>query len=86
MRGETGGIRSRELDPCYQQCRPAITKSGQEPLFDLTGSYTISFALAVVALLGASLLSFGIAERRYSVRYITPVHRPRVINPTTSLE
>jgi MFS family permease len=41
-------------------------------LFDLTGSYTISFALAVVALLGASLVSFGIAERRYSVRYITP--------------
>jgi MFS family permease len=41
-------------------------------LFDLTGSYTISFALAVLALLGASLVSFGIAERRYSVRYITP--------------
>ena len=41
-------------------------------LYDLTGSYDISFILAVVALLGASLVSFGIAERRYSVRYITP--------------
>jgi hypothetical protein len=41
-------------------------------LYDLTGSYDISFILAVVALLGAALISFGIAERRYSVRYITP--------------
>jgi hypothetical protein len=39
--------------------------------YDLTGSYDISFALAAVALVGASLISFGIAERRYSVRYIT---------------
>ena len=37
-----------------------------------TNRETISFALAVLALLGASLVSFGIAERRYSVRYITP--------------
>ncbi|MGH8056406.1 MAG: MFS transporter, partial [Candidatus Entotheonellia bacterium] len=38
---------------------------------DLTGSYDISFALAIVALLGAALMSFTIAERRYSVRYMT---------------
>ncbi len=38
--------------------------------YDLTGSYQLSFSLAVVALLGAALVSFGIAERRYSVRYI----------------
>jgi MFS family permease len=40
-------------------------------LYDLTGSYDISFTLATIALLGASLISFGIAERRYSVRYLT---------------
>jgi MFS family permease len=39
---------------------------------DLTGSYDISFALATVALIGASLISFTIAERRYSVRYLAP--------------
>jgi MFS family permease len=41
-------------------------------LYDLTGSYDISFILATIALLAASLISFGIAERRYSVRYMTP--------------
>src|SRR5215467_2070206 len=40
--------------------------------YDLTGSYDISFTLAVIALIGASLVSFGIAERRYSIRYMTP--------------
>lgn len=41
-------------------------------MHDLTGSYDVSFTLAAVALIGASLISFSIAERRYSVRYITP--------------
>ena len=41
-------------------------------LYDLTGGYDIAFTLATVALLAASLVSFGIAERRYSVRYMTP--------------
>jgi len=45
-------------------------------LHDLTGSYDLSFTLAAVALLGASLLSFSIAERRYSVRYIAPASMP----------
>ena len=40
--------------------------------YDLTGGYDISFTLAVIALVGASLISFGIAERRYSIRYMTP--------------
>ena len=40
--------------------------------YDLTGNYDISFLLAVIALVGASLVSFGIAERRYSIRYMTP--------------
>lgn len=40
-------------------------------LYDATGSYNLSFALGAVALLGASLVSFMIAERRYSVRYVT---------------
>ena len=42
-------------------------------MHDLTGSYDLSFTLAGVALTAASLISFSIAERRYSVRYITPV-------------
>jgi MFS family permease len=41
-------------------------------MHDLTGSYDLSFALAAVALVGAALISFSIAERRYSVRYMTP--------------
>jgi hypothetical protein len=41
-------------------------------LHDLTGSYNISFSLAVVGLVGAALMSFSISERRYSVRYFTP--------------
>ncbi len=39
-------------------------------LYDMTGSYDISFTLGLLALIGASLVSFVIAERRYSVRYI----------------
>jgi MFS family permease len=39
-------------------------------LHDLTGSYDIPFALAIVALMGASLVSFVISERQYSVRYV----------------
>jgi MFS family permease len=41
-------------------------------MHDLTGSYDVSFAMAAVALVGASWISFSIAERRYSVRYMTP--------------
>jgi hypothetical protein len=41
-------------------------------LYDLTGSYDISFILAFVGLICASLVSFAIAEQRYSVRYATP--------------
>jgi MFS family permease len=41
-------------------------------MHDLTGSYDLSFILAAVALVGASLISFSIAERRYSVRYMMP--------------
>lgn len=44
-------------------------------LHDLTGSYDISFTLALLALIGASIVSFIIAERRYSVRY-APVPFP----------
>ncbi len=39
-------------------------------LYDTTGSYDISFTLAAVALLGAALVSYVIAERRYSVRHV----------------
>ena len=38
-------------------------------LHDATGSYDVPFGLAVAGLIGASLVSFGIAERRYSSRY-----------------
>jgi MFS family permease len=39
-------------------------------LYDLTGSYDVSFTLGLLALVGASVVSFTIAERHYSVRYI----------------
>jgi MFS family permease len=42
-------------------------------LRDLTGSYDVSFTLAIIALVGATLVSFIISERRYSVRYSTSV-------------
>lgn len=40
-------------------------------LYDFTGSYDIVFILAVVALLGATLISLVIPERRYSVRHLS---------------
>ena len=42
-------------------------------LHDLTGSYDISFTLAMVALFGAAIASYLIDERRYSIRYAAPV-------------
>jgi MFS family permease len=41
-------------------------------LYDRYGSYDVSFTMAAVALVAAALVSFSIAERRYSARYITP--------------
>lgn len=38
-------------------------------LFDLTGSYTIPFAIAGITLFPAALFAFSIKERRYSSRY-----------------
>ena len=38
-------------------------------LYDRYGSYTIAFATAAALLFGASLLSFSIREKRYSVKY-----------------
>jgi MFS family permease len=40
-------------------------------LHDLTGSYDLPFALAGLLLLGASLASFAIQERKFSTRYQT---------------
>lgn len=42
-------------------------------LYDLTGSYDVSFTLATVALFGAAAVSYLIDERRYSIRYAAPV-------------
>ena len=42
-------------------------------LYDLSGSYDISFSLATIALFGATAASYVINERRYSMRYATPV-------------
>ncbi len=42
-------------------------------LYDLTGSYDMSFTLAMVALFGAAGASYLINERRYSVRYAAPL-------------
>ena len=40
-------------------------------MYDWLGSYDIPFAIAGSMLVGASLASFAIKERRYSVRYQT---------------
>ena len=45
-------------------------------LRDLTGSYDLSFAVAALLLFGASLASFAIHERRYSMRYQTVADFP----------
>ena len=45
-------------------------------LHDWTGSYDIPFTLAIIALLGASLVSFVISENRYSVRYLAATPSP----------
>lgn len=39
-------------------------------LFDLTGSYTLMYLLGIGLLLGASLASYAIQERRYSSKYV----------------
>jgi MFS family permease len=41
-------------------------------LYDTTGSYDVSFQLGALALIAASVVSWMIAERRYSVRYLVP--------------
>ena len=38
-------------------------------LYDLTGAYEIPFAIAGVTLLGATLASYAVKERRFSIRY-----------------
>jgi hypothetical protein len=40
-------------------------------LYDLTGSYTIPFALVGAFLFPAALSAFSIKERKYSIRYQT---------------
>lgn len=39
-------------------------------LFDLTGSYTLMYLIGIGLLLGASLASYAIQERRYSSKYV----------------
>ncbi len=41
-------------------------------LFDLTGSYTLPFAIAGAMLFPAALSAFTIRERKYSMRYVGP--------------
>jgi hypothetical protein len=41
-------------------------------LFDLTGSYTLPFAIAGSLLFPAALAAFTIKEKQYSIRYRTP--------------
>ena len=40
-------------------------------LYDVTGSYTIPFAIAGALLFPAALSAFAIKERKYSIRYQT---------------
>lgn len=39
-------------------------------LFDLSGSYTVVYLMGIGLLLGASLASYAIQERRYSLKYV----------------
>ena len=41
-------------------------------LYDMTGSYEIPFAIAGMFLLGATLASYAVNERRFSIRYQPP--------------
>ena len=45
-------------------------------LFDLTGSYTIPFAIAGALLFPAALSAFSIRERKYSMRYVNQTAAP----------
>ena len=45
-------------------------------LYDIFGAYEIPFALAGAALIAASIASFSIKERRYSIRYRTEAASP----------
>ena len=41
-------------------------------LYDITGTYVIPFGLAGLTLLGATLASYSVKERKFSIRYQTP--------------
>ena len=45
-------------------------------LFDITGSYTLPFAIVGALLFPAAISAFTIKERKYSVRYQTPLPTP----------
>ena len=50
----------------------AISVFAAGVLYDALGAYEIPFALAGAALILASIASFSVKERRYSIRYQTP--------------
>jgi NADH:ubiquinone oxidoreductase subunit 6 (subunit J) len=45
-------------------------------LFDITGSYTLPFAIVGALLFPAAISAFTIKERKYSVRYQKPLPTP----------
>ena len=47
-------------------------------LYDVTGTYVVPFGLAGLTLLGATIASYSIKERTYSVRYQTSTPTPAV--------
>ena len=47
-------------------------------LYDVTGTYVIPFSLAGLTLLGATLASYSVKERKYSVRYRAATPMPAV--------
>ena len=47
-------------------------------LYDVTGTYVVPFGLAGLTLLGATIASYSIRERTYSVRYQTASQTPAV--------
>ena len=53
-------------------------------LYDHTGTYVIPFGIAGLTLLGATLASYSIRERRYSVRYQPPAAQTPTRSPAVA--
>ena len=70
--GEFGGIGISGLPTVCGPAKAGMRLGGFQ-LYDLTGSYTLPFALVGALLFPAALSAFSIRERKYSIRYQAPI-------------